>query len=65
MKKLPDLSCPFCTGKLTFETDGPDPAVLHTLPPCKVYLETEDALAFVKACNEEIEARYRQARDNS
>jgi hypothetical protein len=54
-----ELPCPFCAGRITFPLDENDEhtAVFHTLPPCRVYLETDDALDFAKRCNLEVARR--------
>jgi hypothetical protein len=54
------FACPFCGGKISTPQDpatGTHGEVLHTMPPCKTYLDTGDALAFVKACNLEVARR--------
>lgn len=45
------LPCPFC-GKRIQATAEPL-GVLHDLPYCQVFEETEDALDFLKRCNAE------------
>jgi hypothetical protein len=53
------IECPFCEGRISFPTDdeGRHSEALHTMPPCRTYLDTEDALAFVKVCNLEVARR--------
>ena len=53
------IACPFCSGRISFPSDeeGRHTEVLHTMPPCATYLNTEDALAFTKACNLEVARR--------
>jgi hypothetical protein len=54
-----ETACPFCKGKIHFPTDeqGEHDVVLHTIPPCQVFLETDDALDFAKKCNLEVARR--------
>ena len=54
-----EIGCPFCDGTISLPTDdeGRHTAVLHTMPPCRTYLDTEDAHAFVKVCNLELARR--------
>lgn len=54
-----DLPCPFCAGQIRFPTndEGKHESVMHTLPACPTYLNTEDAMAFVKICNLEVAKR--------
>ena len=53
------IGCPFCEGRINVSStdDEGRPAMLHTMPPCRTYLDTEDALAFVKVCNLEVARR--------
>lgn len=39
--------CPFCKGEYTLAISKSEDSVLHTLPPCKQYMEL-DAMEFVK-----------------
>lgn len=54
------MGCPFCGGTIEFPTDkeGRHSEILHSMPPCKRYLNPdEDALGFVRACNLEVARR--------
>jgi hypothetical protein len=37
----PDQRCPFCSGHFAITENAGRPAVLHTLPPCIVWLTLE------------------------
>lgn len=47
-----EVQCPFCAGKI-FVMENQD-HVDHTVPPCKVFLETDDAMEFVTKCNDHL-----------
>ena len=37
-----EIDCPFCLGKYIVDTaEGAEPAVFHTMPPCKTFLDHE------------------------
>jgi hypothetical protein len=46
--------CPFCGQECRCVTEGELPGVVHYEPRCKVFVETDDAVDFIKACNLEI-----------
>lgn len=51
--------CPFCPGKIYGSID--ECVVLHTLPTCERYDQTEDALEFIVAVRQACERKVPRA----
>lgn len=49
-----EVICPFCGGHATVHSHGDVPFVSHTVPTCKEYDLSEDALDFIIMLNTKL-----------
>lgn len=48
-----DRTCSFCAGRII--VDGDECAIIHTSPPCQIYIDTEDPCDFLEMCRKREE----------